>query len=725
MISSEQYTPFLKWHPLYFTTTKSVSPVFLSLVSMVRDGYPFDEKLATKASKFLSSISQKFHLLFNYDDFLMNIGQGSPDTAAVILSTPSLSDLSVVDDQDILDNVLWILQISVSLSPLVFTPSIAFDSQIGPQVLRAVVFHEMFVAIEPSLTQISRNRLLRSLEAGYRNTLDIISHIFHMSVFHQPILDFICSSHIPMVYQSLLSKVEDEDTNQFIIWFMFDSIRSWQNHDTETWCRGRILMQTLEQEGFRNHLEQTLLHDKSSADGKDVRLYSYGVMNDLNDLVLPEIFKYCDLDTLSSLRITTKRFYHLLQPDYIWGHACVSYVAQIRKQFDISDPPNRHLQDLDVDSAITSHELHEHGMSTDGFFDTIRFHRQAVINTTPAPSSSLIQLQKNSITLNSERRRLVSFGIILAPLVVATFVSVVTSMSTTSKGLTPTDPFPWFLSDLLLCLVGCVLVCSINSTSDSPDTTVFRSSLLVAFLAFVPLFIVEIVANTTTLRSLSVNPETPLPNRARIPFKFLCCSSLVLCQMLSKDFSLFFSSNMIDNLYRIAALIIILEPLIVTLTGLGVLKIPWLLAEMPLNLASILFAVVDCSKFLSTPSIWIGTIVTSVSSTTFHLPFALAADDVIPLPLWLCVLPASLFVVTMLFVHFFTAIKGLNKWDRELNAQIVSINEKREKTLKKKVQHAISTRFQQSQFQMDLKQKGKRANRNKQRSKQELRKIKN
>ncbi|KAK2949251.1 hypothetical protein BLNAU_15854 [Blattamonas nauphoetae] len=90
------------------------------------------------------------------------------------------------------------------------------------------------------------------------------------SALHQPTLNFICSSHIPMVFQSLLSKVEHENVQHFILWNISYHISKWENDGADTWCRGRILLQTLEQEGFRDHLEQTVLHDKSSMEGKYV-----------------------------------------------------------------------------------------------------------------------------------------------------------------------------------------------------------------------------------------------------------------------------------------------------------------------------------------------------------------------------------------------------------------------------------------------------------------------
>ncbi|KAK2949255.1 hypothetical protein BLNAU_15858 [Blattamonas nauphoetae] len=185
MIASEEYTPFLSWNPEVPIAIDSVARVFLSLVSMVRDGYKFDEELECTASQFLSSVHLTFDRSFLFgDELLMAIEQDSSDPAAV-------------------------------------------------------------------------------------------------GTLHQPTLNFVCSSHIPTAFQTLLSKVENEDTNQYIIWMMFENISTWKKNGAETMHRGRILLQTQEGEGFRNHLDQALLHDKASTNGKFVGYFSFAIMKDL------------------------------------------------------------------------------------------------------------------------------------------------------------------------------------------------------------------------------------------------------------------------------------------------------------------------------------------------------------------------------------------------------------------------------------------------------------
>ncbi|KAK2942595.1 hypothetical protein BLNAU_22489 [Blattamonas nauphoetae] len=175
-----------------------------------------------------------------------------------ILSTPLLQDLSVIDDNWVLYDIIIIFDSCVWLASPNAVTSFPTDSGTDPLSIRDLVLHEVLIPMEPSLVQISRNRQILSWIDESHETLRLLSSIFEVSVFHQPTLNFICSSHIPMVYQSLLSEIEMDGMHLYVIRFMSFKIHKWNHDEAETWRRGRILLQTLEQEGFRDGQEQTL-----------------------------------------------------------------------------------------------------------------------------------------------------------------------------------------------------------------------------------------------------------------------------------------------------------------------------------------------------------------------------------------------------------------------------------------------------------------------------------
>ncbi|KAK2961712.1 hypothetical protein BLNAU_3149 [Blattamonas nauphoetae] len=114
----------MNWNPKNRRQADSVAPAFHSLVSMVQDGYQFDEELVSRASQFFSSIDSSFRKQDSLDDLLQAIGQDSPNPTAV------------------------------------FLPSYCNTLHTDPQSIRDVVLHEVLIPIEPSLVQITRHRHL-------------------------------------------------------------------------------------------------------------------------------------------------------------------------------------------------------------------------------------------------------------------------------------------------------------------------------------------------------------------------------------------------------------------------------------------------------------------------------------------------------------------------------------------------------------------------------------
>ncbi|KAK2961817.1 hypothetical protein BLNAU_3254 [Blattamonas nauphoetae] len=243
-----EYSPFLKWNPVHADSPDSVAQPFVSLASM----RVFIFKPPTLVSSKL---------------------------IPRMLSTPHLRDLSLIADSNIMLHILTIFYLagqhqlySLPLHAVLF---------IDPQSTRNLVLHEVLIPLESSLVQIRRNPRLLSWKEKFKAILEFLVKIFDVSAFHQPTLNFTCSSRIPTVFQSLLLEVEHEETYQFIIWLMSDYLRKWKRDGAETAGRGRIVLQTLEQEGFFEGLEQTLHPDKSTMDGLDVRTHSLWLMKRL------------------------------------------------------------------------------------------------------------------------------------------------------------------------------------------------------------------------------------------------------------------------------------------------------------------------------------------------------------------------------------------------------------------------------------------------------------
>ncbi|KAK2961836.1 hypothetical protein BLNAU_3273 [Blattamonas nauphoetae] len=329
-----EYSPFLNWNPDDGVTIQSSTPIYFSLVAMVRDGDQFDEEHLEKAKTFFSSLKRNLRGQHDLEALLNVVGQGSPNPTAVfmdsmavllgssylcivqqtlryiehcldnfspskrlvflsckliprILSTPYLRDLSKIGQRLILNDLIGILSEGISVASLHIIGYLRTNFNIDPESIRNVVLHEVLTPIELSLVQLRRNPFILSWKDEDQNVFSLFFFIFEDCAFHQPTMDFICSSHIPTVFQSLLLEVENEPVYQFVIWFLSYNISRWKMDGGDTASRGRLLLQTLEQEGFRDGLVQTQFHDDLRRHGKALRGDSFKIMNDLG-MNIPE-----------------------------------------------------------------------------------------------------------------------------------------------------------------------------------------------------------------------------------------------------------------------------------------------------------------------------------------------------------------------------------------------------------------------------------------------------
>ncbi|KAK2952618.1 hypothetical protein BLNAU_12446 [Blattamonas nauphoetae] len=293
--SSNEDSPFLNWTRDGPHTSDSLSPVLLSLVSMVRNGYNWNDDLLLKASSLIWDLGSKL----NVDDFLEAIGQGSTNPAAAfvdsmtvllsmshelifnptlvfmtrilqtcsssnklalvssklvpgILTSPNLQNLYVMANQTVLYIILNVLKNGIWLASPDSVRSLSADTNTDPQSIRDLMLHEVLAPIVPSLVQISHHYRLVFWGDEYGMIMRSVFSFFEVSAFHQPTLDFITSSPIPIVFQSLFTKAEDEYVHQILLLHISHNIAKWRTNGAETVGRDRILLRTLEQEGFES-----------------------------------------------------------------------------------------------------------------------------------------------------------------------------------------------------------------------------------------------------------------------------------------------------------------------------------------------------------------------------------------------------------------------------------------------------------------------------------------
>ncbi|KAK2947844.1 hypothetical protein BLNAU_17264 [Blattamonas nauphoetae] len=320
--------PFLNWRRNEPVAADRVSPLFVSLVSLVRDNVPFNVSLLRKVTAFFLVLDPAVNLDLLVKDFKNTTGQDCTDPVPLfvdsilvllssshnsivgnvlaflrrfvkscsasirsdllncnliprILSKHVVKILSVLGDQLILRNLLKFLELFTKITSPIATRFNSFSPGTGHLSLQNLVLHTLWIPMEPALVQISRNPCILEWNEECADTLNLLSRILDVGACHQPTLDFVCSSRIPIVLLSLLTEVENEDTHPDILWILSLNIHNWQTAGAETMRRGTILQRMLEREGFGDGLEQKVLHEKSTRDGKSVRVYSFGIMDQL------------------------------------------------------------------------------------------------------------------------------------------------------------------------------------------------------------------------------------------------------------------------------------------------------------------------------------------------------------------------------------------------------------------------------------------------------------
>ncbi|KAK2960789.1 hypothetical protein BLNAU_4186 [Blattamonas nauphoetae] len=321
------YSPFLKWNRADSNTADSTGHAFVSLASMLRDGYTFDEHLVNKITMLLRSLRWNLPIMYHLDDVLKVMGHTCTDPTDVfvdslvrllsfphhltveetlttvrhcfnqhpsavlaivssklfsrILSTPHLRDLSVLDHRGLMQDMIVILQSGLRLSSTEIVLSITSTSNTDPQTIRNAMLNEIFIPIETALVQLRSNCCFLSLSSISSGFCPLIPGMFEASAFHQPTLDFIRSSRYLVLFQYDLAESTTEKRHQNILHLISSYFEKWKADGVETARRGRAMLQVLEGVGFRDGIEQNILHSKESREGDGVIAYSYRIIKQL------------------------------------------------------------------------------------------------------------------------------------------------------------------------------------------------------------------------------------------------------------------------------------------------------------------------------------------------------------------------------------------------------------------------------------------------------------
>ncbi|KAK2946631.1 hypothetical protein BLNAU_18467 [Blattamonas nauphoetae] len=196
-----EYSPFIDWNPNDPISADSLAKPFIALVSMVRDGYHCDEMIEEKAHSLFSLFNRDNDQGIDIEELLKSVGWSDDD------SLPGYSRLSRRTSFPEFCQPLT-CEIFIELVRKDNLSYFSSDAAISAQSIQDIVLHKCLIPIAPSLAQITHNPHLVSWINEYKETVQAITYLFDVNVFHQPTLNFVRSSRLPIVFTSLLSTVE-------------------------------------------------------------------------------------------------------------------------------------------------------------------------------------------------------------------------------------------------------------------------------------------------------------------------------------------------------------------------------------------------------------------------------------------------------------------------------------------------------------------------------------
>ncbi|KAK2941870.1 hypothetical protein BLNAU_23210 [Blattamonas nauphoetae] len=384
----------------------------------------------------------------------------------------------------------------------------------------------------------------------------------------------------------------------------------------------------------------------------------------------------------------------------VWADACISEMNAVRKRFRIQDSADYPLSSLDINSAVTSETLMKYGLSVDGYFDTIRVYRQAVTDT-PLYYHHQFHHTETLLIVKRRQRVFAAFFLILSLLfATVTPVLITQAMTRVKNGATVSHPFPWFLADCCFCL----LLAAIISTSVVliPERQSDFQNLLVLLASTLPILLFELFANSRIVHQLSLDADTPLPSRSRIPLKGLTAIQFLFLTNLIYDPLFGFSKGLLptDTLsFWIGNLSACVLPLLITLKGLGIVTVSWTVVVIPLPVFLLSTGLFDrLTTFGLSGDTDRETIFLIVILQLLYLPPALIADDVLPLPFWVWTTPLALivFVVTALYGlhHFRSKKEKIDSLEESIETMTERAQTKQARQVAKKIERGLKSRME-------------------------------
>ncbi|KAK2955540.1 hypothetical protein BLNAU_9588 [Blattamonas nauphoetae] len=291
---------FLDWNGNADFSIEAASIIFTSLVTLVKDGHPFNDTLVTKAVDFLQTLSP-YNVNFEADTLLLRLVPDHVDPVTGFIeafwSLLASSEHRIVESTlDVLESTLTrcssdnrMKMLNCDVIPGVMnilqphTLSLPLERSLHHRVMRLLktvhystnipeffdvsgssrqsqmndaIFEQVLIPSEAYLRSLCSNRYFVLEGEQMDSLLELFVCLIEISAFHSPTCTFVVSLPISLTVTSL-STFNSEFEKRF-----FSNLRwlvpRWINAGPRTFAKGRTILRALNSEGLDDVLDQTL-----------------------------------------------------------------------------------------------------------------------------------------------------------------------------------------------------------------------------------------------------------------------------------------------------------------------------------------------------------------------------------------------------------------------------------------------------------------------------------
>ncbi|KAK2963753.1 hypothetical protein BLNAU_1320 [Blattamonas nauphoetae] len=300
---------FVNFAPTKESPFEDNSAAYCSLVTLVKEKYPFDDVLIDKAVQFLNILEPQWcevHLATRLITELVPSSAGPPsdfiESILTLLSSPhstiveatsvlltkivlycsSPVRLQLVEsdliskvlasvqphtlpfsgNETVLNTQLRIIMYCINLALPVSLKELGITTADSTLNHREMILRKVIIPSSRFMTfLISNQHILNGDLSSIIMTLFV--HLIQMGPFHLPTLEFVLASPIAMAFSKCLSFVEDSIPLLNTLRTIERSLNEWKNQGPEVLRSGKRMNQTLHSEGFEDLAEQMMMTDVS------------------------------------------------------------------------------------------------------------------------------------------------------------------------------------------------------------------------------------------------------------------------------------------------------------------------------------------------------------------------------------------------------------------------------------------------------------------------------